>query len=86
MTGLEDDSAGDLDLDSEPRLSTLARVRRELVTHKTAYIVLVLFMFGGIFIIPWIFPEATPGMGALGGLFLGVWASLSAVPNKFFDE
>ena len=46
----------------------------------------LLLGLGGIFVIPSIFPEATPGMGALGGLFLGVWASLSAVPNKFFDD
>jgi hypothetical protein len=84
MTVPEHDSAGDPESGLRP--TALARVRRELVTHKTAYIVLVSFMFGGIFIIPWIFPEATPGMGALGGMFLGVWASLSAVPNKFFDE
>jgi hypothetical protein len=63
-----------------------ARVRRELVQHRMAYIVLVLFMIGGILIIPEIFPEATRTQGALGGIFLGIWAALSAVPQKFIDE
>ena len=61
-------------------------VRRELVQHKMAYIVLVLFMVGGILIIPEIFPEATRLQGAFGGIFLGIWAALSAVPQKFIDE
>ena len=70
---------------SEP-LSLGARVRREISQHRMAYIVLVLFMIGGVFLIPWIFPDATRLQGAFGGMFLGIWAALSAVPQKFIDE
>jgi len=67
-------------------LSWKLRLRRELVEHRTAYIVLVLSIIVGSYIFPIIFPGATPLKGALGGFLLGIWAALSAVANKFIDE
>ena len=63
-----------------------ARLWRELAEHRTAYVVLVLGILLGAYIFPMIFPGVSAWKGALGGFFLGVWAALSAVPNKFIDE
>jgi hypothetical protein len=72
--------------DDEAMLSLAARMRRELVQHRKGYIVLVLFVAGGALLFPMIFPEAGPVRGAIGGFFLGLWASLAAVGGKFFGE
>ena len=68
----------------EPRLPLGQVVRRELREHRTAYVVLVALTFVGFALIPMIFPDATLGQRALGGLCLGSWAALSAAPGHFF--
>lgn len=68
-----------------PRIRLLwPRLRREVREHSSGYGVLVAFTFGGMLLAPMIFPEASLLQGALGGVFLGVWAALSAVPGHFF--
>ena len=60
------------------------RILRELRAHRLAYAVLVIFTIAGPFLVPLLFPEASPAIGLAGGLALGVIAALSAVPDQFF--
>ena len=55
----------------------------EVRTHPLGYGVLAAFTFGGPLIARIIFPEAPLGVLVLGGLMLGAYAALSAVPDQF---
>lgn len=63
--------------------SRAARVWAELRRHPYAYLVTVAFAVAGAVAAPMLFHGATPAMGAVGGMALGVYAALCAVPNKF---
>jgi hypothetical protein len=61
----------------------LVRLWGELRRHSYAYILTLVFGVAGAIIMPLLIPEASPWMGAAGGLALGIYAALCAVPNKF---
>lgn len=63
----------------------LAAVRRELRTHAVAYTILVLFAATGPFVVSWMFPDVSPWVGVVGGLALGIYAALCAVPDRFYE-
>jgi hypothetical protein len=69
-----------------PARSLGARVGRELRRHRTAYAVLAAFVVASPFVVPMIFPEASPWMGLAGGIALGIWAAACAVPDKFLGS
>ena len=60
-----------------------SRIWNEVRRHPYAYILTVVFAVGGAVLAPLLFEAATPGMGLAGGLALGIYAALCAVPNKF---
>jgi hypothetical protein len=60
-----------------------SRLWTEVRRHPYAYIVLVVFAVTGAVVAPLLFPAATPGMGLVGGLALGIYAAICTVPNKF---
>ena len=60
-----------------------ARVGRELRRHRIAYAVLAAFVLAGPLVTHWIFPEASPWIGVVGGVAFGVWAAACAVPDQF---
>lgn len=64
----------------------LAALRRELRGHAVAYSVLAAFVLGGPLLAKLIFPEAPLGALLLGGIFLGVYAAVCAVPGEFLDR
>jgi len=66
-----------------PRPSRAARLWAELRRHPYAYLLTFVFAGVGAVVAPLLFPEATPAMGAVGGLVFGIYAALCAVPNKF---
>lgn len=63
----------------------IAAVAKELREHRVAYGVLGAFMLGGPLIAKLIFPAAPLGALVLGGIFLGVYAAVCAVPGEFLD-
>jgi hypothetical protein len=63
----------------------LAALRRELRTHALAYSILALFAAAGPFVVAWLFPGVTPWVGVVGGLALGIYAALCAVPDRFYE-
>ncbi|MDJ0847144.1 MAG: hypothetical protein QNK04_02060 [Myxococcota bacterium] len=65
------------------RKSRASRLWAELARHPYAYAVVVVFGLAGAVLAPMLIPEASPWMGAAGGLAMGVYAALCAVPNKF---
>ncbi len=65
------------------RRSRPGRLWQELRRHPYAYAVAVVFAVAGAVLAPILIPEASPWMGAVGGLAMGVYAALCAVPNKF---
>lgn len=75
--------------DSEPtplRAGRLAALRRELRAHRVAYSVLAAFVIGGPLLAKLIFPGAPFGALLLGGIFIGVYAAVCAVPGEFLDR
>ncbi len=60
-----------------------SRLSQELRRHPYAYAVVVVFGLAGAVLAPILIPEASPWVGAAGGLAMGVYAALCAVPNKF---
>ena len=68
--------------DSRPRRWLGAAVD-EVRTHPIGYGVLLAFAVGGPVIAKIIFPEAPLGVGIVGGMALGAYAALSAVPEQF---
>ena len=69
---------------SRPR-RFVAGLRRELGTHAVAYSVLAAFVAAGPLVVHWIFPDVTPWAGVFGGLALGIYAALCAVPDRFYE-
>ncbi len=60
-----------------------ARVIAELKSRPFGYTVLALFLIAGPIAAPYLFPQAPPAAAIIGGLAFGVYAALSAVPQKF---
>ncbi len=60
-----------------------SRLWIELRRHPYAYILTAVFALAGAVLAPLLFPAATPWMGLVGGLALGIYAALCTVPNKF---
>jgi len=58
----------------------------ELRSYPIGYGVTLAFVLAGPFAARWAFPEAPLGVVVVGGMLLGVWAALCAVPGKFLDE
>lgn len=68
-----------------PRAGLLARLRAEVRRHAIAYAVVLAFLVIGPVLVHLIFPDASPLVGLVGGLVFGVYAALSAVPDRFFE-
>ena len=67
------------------RPGRLARLRRELWRHRIGYGVLAAFVLMGPLLVYLIFPDASPLLGLLGGLAFGIYAAVSAVPDRFYE-
>ena len=63
----------------------VARLGHELRTHVVAYSVAALFAAAGPLVVTWIFPDVSPWVGLAGGLALGIYAALCAVPDRFYE-
>ena len=59
------------------------RIIKEVRTHPFGYTVLAIFLVAGPLLAPLIFPQAPPSVAIVGGLAFGLYAALSAVPQKF---
>jgi hypothetical protein len=59
------------------------RVIAELKSRPFGYTVLAIFLIAGPIAAPYLFPQAPPAAAIIGGLAFGVYAALSAVPQKF---
>jgi hypothetical protein len=68
-----------------PRRGWLAAVRAEVRRHAIAYAVVAAFMIIGPLLVYMIFPDASPLLGLVGGLAFGVYAAISAVPDRFYE-
>lgn len=66
----------------EPR-SWLASARAEVAEHPMAYLVLLVFVIAGPVVTTILFPEAPRGAGLVGGIALGIYAALCAMPGRF---
>lgn len=62
-----------------------ARLRAELRRHAIGYGVLLAFVLLGPLLVHLIFPEAPLLLGVVGGFAFGVYAAVSAVPDRFFE-
>ena len=71
--------------ESAPRRGWLAALRAEVRRHAIAYSVVAAFMVIGPVLVHMIFPEAPLLLGLVGGLLFGVYAALSAVPDRFYE-
>lgn len=60
-----------------------SRVIAELKSRPFGYTVLAIFLIAGPIAAPFLFPQAPPAAAIVGGLAFGVYAALSAVPQKF---
>jgi hypothetical protein len=61
------------------------RLRAEVRRHALAYGILLAFLVIGPVLVHLIFPDVSPLLGVVGGLAFGVYAALSAVPDRFFE-
>lgn len=66
------------------RISWPAAAVREVREHPFAYFVLLLFVIAGPIVTRSLFPEAPAGLGLFGGIALGIYACLCAMPQRFF--
>ena len=85
----------DLDASKQPEVTDLGEARRrrqpsrkarviaELKSRPFGYSVLAIFVIAGPIAAPYLFPQAPPAAAIIGGLAFGVYAALSAVPQKF---
>jgi hypothetical protein len=71
--------------EEEPPRGLLARLRAELRRHAIGYAVLLVFVLLGPVLVYLIFPDASPLLGVVGGLAFGVYAAISAVPDRFYE-
>lgn len=53
--------------------------------HAIAYAVVAVFLVIGPLLVYLIFPNASPLLGLIGGLAFGIYAALSAVPDRFLE-
>jgi hypothetical protein len=77
------DTAAEATTTSEPRPPFKERLRLEIKNHPFGYTVLAIFVVAGPILAPFLFPQAPPAAAVMGGLAFGVYAALSAVPQKF---
>jgi hypothetical protein len=71
---------------SEPqRRGWLAALAREVRRHPIGYAILLAFVLLGPVLVHMIFPDVSPLLGLVGGLAFGIYAALSAVPDRFFE-
>ena len=63
----------------------LKALRREVARHPYPYIVVGSFAVAGPFLTRALFPAAPPFLGLVGGVCLGVYAALCAIPDQFLD-
>lgn len=75
------DSASDAP--SKERAPFKQRLMAEVKNHPFGYTVLAIFVVAGPIAAPFIFPQAPPAAAIVGGLAFGIYAALSAVPQKF---
>ena len=61
------------------------RLRAEVRRHALAYGILLAFLVIGPVLVHLIFPDVSPLLGVVGGLAFGLYAALSAVPDRFFE-
>ena len=66
-----------------PAIPIRTRISREIRERPLSYILLGAFLILGPITAHFLFPEAPPGAAIAGGLALGVYAALCAVPQKF---
>ena len=69
--------------ESEERPPFKTRLWTEIRTHPFGYSVLGIFLVAGPLAAPFLFPQAPPAAAMVGGLAFGVYAAVSAVPQKF---
>ncbi len=62
-----------------------AKIWSEIRHRPYAYAVLLGFTIAGGVVTRLLFPDVSPWAGAVGGLALGFYAALTAVPNKFLE-
>ncbi|MBJ18562.1 MAG: hypothetical protein GY910_18440 [bacterium] len=67
----------------ESRRPVKERLKAEIKSRPFGYAVLAVFLVTGPILAPILFPQAPPGAAIVGGLAFGVYAALSAVPQKF---
>jgi len=67
----------------EPASSFWRNAWSEVQRRPIAYGVLASFLVAGPVAASLLFPEAPPGIAIVGGLLLGGYAALCAVPGKF---
>ena len=72
--------------DASGRIGIWERVKREVRRHRAGYVIVGLFALAGPLLAEMVFPMAPTGAGLAGGLALGIYAGLCAVPEKFLDE
>jgi hypothetical protein len=70
---------------SASRPSFSSRLVREVRAYPVGYGVLAVFLVAGPCVTHFMFPDAPTGAGFVGGLVFGAYATLCAVPEKFFE-
>ncbi len=72
---------------SQPERATPLSFKERLIAEVRGppfgYTVLALFVLGGPIVAPFLFPQAPPGAAVVGGIAFGIYAALTAVPQKF---
>lgn len=66
--------------------SGIHTVGREIRRHPFAYFTLACFVVAGPFVTHFMFPEAPPLAGLVGGVLFGGYACLCAVPDQFLER
>jgi len=78
---------------NETTLSTLYQIgkfflkgiKKELARFRLGYFILAFFAFVGFFVVPMFLENVTPFAGAIGGLAIGIFAAIVAIPGEFLD-
>ena len=81
-------------LRNEITLSTLCQIgkfilkgiKKELARFRLGYFILGFFAFVGFFVVPMFLENVTPFAGAIGGLAIGIYAAIVAIPGRFLDR
>lgn len=66
--------------------SLWSRLKREFRRHWIGYAILLAFSLAGAVLAPLFLPGASAFAGAFGGFAMGIYAALSAVPDRFLDD